>query len=316
MSTAKPPLRIASLLSAATEILYALGLGDQVVGVSHECDYPPGVERKPRLTFSHIDSAAESGQIDEQVRQRVARGEPLYGVDEAALAQLRPDLIVTQAQCDVCAVRYEDVLATVRRIDPTGTINVVSLNPASLADVVADVARIGYAAGAGDAARQLVGRLDARINAVRQATTPLAPHERPRVVLIEWTEPLMVAGNWTPELAEIAGGEYTLARAGSHSGYVDWETIRRYDPQLIVVSACGFDLPRTIREAARLHQLPGWSDLSAVRAGRVWAADGNAYFNRPGPRLVDSLELLGHLTHPERVPSPRVAGSLGWQRIE
>jgi iron complex transport system substrate-binding protein len=292
-------LRIVSLLSSATEILYALGLGDSVVGVSHECDFPAEVVGKPKVSYTNIASDLSSVMIDRQVRELVAAGKPLYEIDVDLLVSLKPDLIVTQAQCDVCAIRYDDVVDTVRSEEALAATKIVALNPQSLGDILADIRRVGAATDRVAAAEQYVSELETRIAAVRDRTGNLPPERRKRVTCIEWIEPLMVAANWTPELVELAGGVQAGAVAGAHSTYTDWESIRTFDPEVIVVLPCGFDLQRTLREATVLRELPGWHDVAAVRAGNVNAVDGNALFNRSGPRIVDSLELLSQLVHPE-----------------
>lgn len=298
-------------------MLFALGLGDRVVAVGHECDWPPEAATRPKVTFSRVDSSQPSGAIDEQVKRMLAAGEPLYGIDARLLAQLQPELIVTQAQCDVCAVRYADVLDLVARTPALAQSRVVALNPMSLADVLADVRRIADAADVAERGRELALCLQQRIDAVIRAIEPLAASERPRTAIVEWTEPLMLAGNWMTELLTLAGGACTLAVAGRHSEYVAWERIVAFDPQAIVVAPCGFGLERSLREAAALSSRPSWRELSAVRDRRVYAVDGNAYFNRSGPRLVDSLEILAHLLHPDRVPRPSWANEPNppWQAV-
>ncbi|REK09930.1 MAG: cobalamin-binding protein [Planctomycetota bacterium] len=298
------PKRIASLISSATEMLYLLGLGERVVGVSHECDFPPEVHAKPRLTRSLVEATAASGEIDAQVRSLAAEQSALYAIDVDKLAELAPDLIVTQAQCDVCAVRYEDVVAAVRERPSLAESQVLALNPAHLADVFDDIRRIGKAAGVEATAADVVAGLQARVDRVRSTTADLSAGEVPRVACLEWIEPPMLAANWMPELIAWAGGRCPLVVAGQHSTYADWEQIVRFDPQVIVVMPCGFDLERTVAEAAPLAAFPKWQTLSAVRDHRVFAVDGNAYFNRSGPRLVDSLEILAHLFHPERFEPP------------
>jgi iron complex transport system substrate-binding protein len=298
------PARIASLLSSATEILYGLGVGDRVVAVSHECDYPSDATNKPRATFSRIDSQQASETIDSQVKQQLAVGEPLYEVDWSLLETLRPDLIVTQAQCDVCAVRYRDVIDTVQSNSCFQNTNVVALNPNSLDDVLADIEKVGTHAGEPDTAAQFVHELRLRIDRVNTTTSSLTTDERPRVVCIEWVEPMMLAGNWMPELIEMAGGRCELAVGGTHSSYAKWPDVVAYDPQVIVVAPCGFDLPRSLHEAHSLTEILNWKEMSAVRAGQVYVVDGNAYFNRSGPRLVDSLEILARLFHPSRCDLP------------
>jgi iron complex transport system substrate-binding protein len=296
--------RIVSLLSSATEMLFTLGLGDCVLAVSHECDWPPEVAVKPRATFSHVDSSQSSAAIDEQVKRTLAAGEPLYGIDGELLAQLRPDLIVTQAQCDVCAIRYDDVVDLVATMPSISSARIVALNPVSLDDVLGDIQRVAEAAGVRDRGLEVVAILGARIDRVRRATEPLSAAQRPRTVVVEWTEPLMLAGNWMPELVELAGGTCPLAVAGRHSECIEWEHVVAFDPEAIVVAPCGFGLERSEREAKLLKSRPHWNEIAAVGAGRVFVVDGNAYFNRSGPRLVESLEILAHLLQPARVARP------------
>lgn len=304
--------RIASLLAAGTEILYGLGLGHQVIAVSHECDWPREACDKPRVTFSSVAANASSKTIDDQVRDMLSTGQPLYGIDEQALVALAPDLIVTQAQCDVCAVRYEDVLSVVEAHSELRGARIVALNPQSFSDVFGDIERIARAAACAVAATPYAESLRQRVEQVRSHTCDLQLGERPRVACVEWIEPLMLAGNWVPELIDIAGGTYELVKPGQHSPYVPWKDVVRFDPEVVVISACGFDLVRTVQEAARLRELSGWTDLAAVRSGRVFALDGNAYFNRSGPRLVDSLELLAHLLHPRSFDEPNQSREQVW----
>jgi iron complex transport system substrate-binding protein len=294
--------RIVSLLSSATEILYLLGLGDRVVGVSHECDFPLEATTKPRVTRSHVNSSAGSLAIDEQVKSLLAEDAPLYEIDVPQLVELAPDLIVTQAQCDVCAVRYEDVLAAVAREPALQQARVVALNPHSLEDVLADIHRVAAAVDQPDISDRVVTNLRKRIDAVREQTVVLSAIQRPRVACIEWTEPLMLAANWMPELVDIAGGKHDLTQPGVHSQYSQWADLVRYNPQVVVVMPCGFDLARSLAEAASLSQRPGWKELEAVRTGRIYAVDANSYFNRSGPRLVDSLEMLASFMHPALFP--------------
>ncbi|MBW3598829.1 MAG: cobalamin-binding protein, partial [Planctomycetes bacterium] len=277
------PRSIVSLLSSATEMLYMLGLGDRIAAVSHECDYPPEAAEKPRGTICRIDAAAPSGAIDEEVRRRIRQGLPLYEIDVDLLVRLRPDLIVTQAQCDVCAVRFEDVTAAVSSTPELAATRVVPLNPASLDDVLRDIRRIGEAAGCPGRAEEVVADLQRRIARVQAATRDIPSHQKPRVACIEWIEPLMLAGNWMPQLLDLAGAAPGPTTAGEHSRYHAWQEVIDFQPEVIVVMPCGFDLPRTIQEAAALREQPGWSDLPAVRNSRVFAVDGNAYFNRAGP---------------------------------
>ena len=309
-----PPPRIASLLASATEILYGIGLGDQVVAVSHECDYPVGVEVKPQVTYSHVDSLKSSSEIDEQVKTTCGSGQPLYSVDENKLRTLRPDLIVTQAQCDVCAVRFEDVVEMVRMHDEFSSTQVVALNPMSLEDVFQDIKRVGAATNSVSAAQSFVDGLRSRVSSVRSKTVNLTADHRPRVACFEWIEPLMLGANWMPELVELAGGRHGLTKSGQHSTQAEWEDLVGFDPELIVVMPCGFDLERTIAESQSLPERANWQSLQAVRNGRVFAVDGNAFFNRSGPRLVDSLEILAHLIHPDRFDPPQLSPT-PWIRL-
>lgn len=292
-------MRIASLLSSGTEMLFGLGLGPQVVAVSHECDFPAEVERLPRATRSRVDSSRPSGAIDEQVKALLAAGEPLYEVDRELLARLSPELIVTQAQCDVCAVRYQDVLDAVAAEPQLAGTRVVALNPMSIGDVLADIERLGEATGRREAAAEYVAALRGRLRAVEARVGEIPVELRPRVACIEWIEPLMLAGNWMPELIELAGGRSLLTEPGRHSPYVRWEDLRAAEPDAILVAPCGFDLARTRIEALALERLPGWHELSAVRSGCVHLLDGNAYFNRSGPRLVESVEMVAEILHPK-----------------
>jgi len=310
-------MRIVSLISSGTEILFGLGLGEQVVAVSHECDYPAAVQTLPRATCSLIDSSQSSGQIDEQVKSLAAQGQALYGIDADLIDRLQPDLIVTQAQCDVCAVRYADVAELVESRPGLRHTRVVALSPQSLFDVLADIRRLGEATGTAPAATWMVERLSERVSRISGALTDLPVVKRPRVGCIEWIAPLMAAGNWTPELIERAGGRSGLDAAGRHSDYVTWDEIRDFDPEVLLVAPCGFDLARSRTEAEQLRDLPQFSTLSAVRHGRAYVLDGNAYLNRSGPRLVESLELLASLIHPETFPSPagELAEGRAWSQM-
>ncbi len=279
-------------------MLFVLGLGEQVVAVSHECDWPPECTQLPRVTRSNVNSAAENGAIDHQVRDLMAAGKPLYEIDVVRLAELRPDLIVTQAQCDVCAVRHADMLAAIQNQPQLHGATILSLNPQSLGDVLNDILRIGRAAGIMDRAQQIVANLRLRIEQVQAKTSQIPRANWPRVAIIEWTEPLMLSGNWVPELLEIAGGRCELTKAGQHSQCHSWAELVEFDPQAIIVCPCGFNLDRARIEVQMLSLRTGWKNLSAVKTGRVFPIDGNAYFNRPGPRLVESLEILSQLLHP------------------
>jgi iron complex transport system substrate-binding protein len=289
--------RIVSLLSSATEIVYALGLGEQVLAISHECDWPPEATHKPRATSSVVDSSRPSGEIDQQVKQLYEAGEPLYAIDVELIRSLRPNLIVTQAQCDVCAVRFDDVRALVESQPELTETRLLSLEPNRLDDIFRDIALVGEATGRRQEAKDFVTALRNRVAVVQAAAAlQVAKLGRPkRVALIEWTDPIMLAANWNPELVTLAGGDCPLTPVGEASRYHSWDEVRQFDPEIMVIAPCGFALERAIVEAAGLERLPGWSETSAARENRVYAMDGNAYLNRSGPRIVDTLEILAEL---------------------
>jgi iron complex transport system substrate-binding protein len=297
-------LRIASLLASGTEIVHLLGQTQQLVAISHECDYPRSILDRPRVTSARITNELSSQQIDTQVREASVAAESLYTIDVETLAAQRPDVIITQAQCDVCAVRYEDVVEAVasqRRLQGT---RVVALNPTTLDEILADVINVGRAIGCEAEAAHEVARLEERINTVRRQTEVIPLEDRPSVMCVEWIEPLMAAANWMPALVELAGGENVLTTPASHSSYTAWDDVLAADPQVVVFAPCGFDLRRTLQEWSLLAEKPGWNRISAVEHDRVYAADGNAYFNRSGPRIVESLEILAHLIHPRYCTPP------------
>ena len=308
-----PPQRIASLLASSTELLYALGLGERVVAISHECDFPPQAMQKPRVTRARITNELSSRAIDDQVRETFSAGGSLYEIDSELLTSLQPDLIVTQAQCDVCAVRYADVIDLVDSQPSLRGTPVVALNPSSLDEIFGDIRQVAAAAGVRARGDDLIDRLESRVRRIREKTTDIPSADRPRVACIEWLEPMMIAANWIPELVKLAGGDYRLARPGVHSVYGRWEDVIAYDPQVLAVMPCGFDLARTLVEAPALRQLPGWEQLSAVRDEHVHLLDGNAYFNRSGPRMVESLEILAHLIQPASFDRPKLAEP--WDRV-
>jgi iron complex transport system substrate-binding protein len=287
--------RIVSLIASATEIVCALGRHDWLVGRSHECDFPPDVTALPALTVPKFEVEGTSAEIDARVQQIVRDGLSVYRVDGEALKALEPDMIVTQDHCQVCAVSLSDVEAAT--CTWTGRpVAILSLKPDSLADVYADIRRVAAGLDAQVAGEALVRDMTERIAAV---SARVAGRPRPRVAFIEWVEPLMAGGNWMPELVELAGAENLLSAAGKHSPWITWEAIRAADPDAILVAPCGFDIARSLADMPTLTARPGWADLAAVRAGRVAIADGNAYFNRPGPRLVETLEILAEFLHPE-----------------
>lgn len=289
---------IVSTLASGTEIVCALGLESRLVGISHECDFPPSVLDRPRVTRTIIDDSKSSDAIDRQVKGAVARGDSLYVVDEDRLASLQPDVIITQSHCDVCAVSDRDISRVVERVDVLKCASVVSLDPTSLESVIDDVRRVGRGVGEESAAGELVAALASRIRRVRERAGSIAKRERIRVACIEWIEPLMIAANWMPELIANCGGACDLTSAGDRSSFTHWDDVRAFDPEVIVVMPCGFPLDRALEESRSLRTIDGWSGMTAVREGRVFAVDGNAYFNRSGPRLVDSQEMLAGIIYP------------------
>ncbi len=296
-------MRVVSLLPSATEIVYALGV--EPVGVSHECDHPPAAADRPAVNFSRVDPEASSEEIDEQVRAAEREHGGVYGIHVDVLDDLDPDLIVTQGICDVCAVDEVVVEDAVDEIDADP--EVLTTDPHSLADVFDDVERVGAAMGREDRGREVVADLRDRVAAVRGRTADLDDDERPRTAILDWLEPPMVAGHWVPEMVEIAGGTYGMAEPGDRSRPREWTDVREYDPEVLVAGPCGFDLEQTRENLGDLTDRPGYGDLTAVREGRAWAVDGHSLLNRPGPRLVDTLETLAGVLHPDRFPDPPAA---------
>lgn len=296
MSAAGAPPRIVSLLPAATEIVGALGLMDALVGVSHECDHPREAEGKPQVTHCEIHGGAlPSGEIDRWVSETLTRTGTLYTMDEPMMRRLRPEVILTQRLCDVCAVGYDSVSAFALTLP--GPPRVVNLEPATLSDIFDDIRRVAAAAGVPGRAEDVVAALQARVDAVRARA--LQAHRRPRCLVLEWIDPPFASGHWNPELVEIAGGEEPLGAKGRPSRRVTWEDVRRAEPEVLIVACCGFDLERTRRDLPLLRAREGWADLPAVRQGRVHAVDGSHYFARPGPRVVDTLEIVAEVLHPD-----------------
>ena len=287
---------IVSLLPSATEIVYALGLGDRLVGVTHECDYPEAARHKPQLTSSALPPAAGSAEIDRHVRASLHTGSSLYALDASALERLAPGLIITQELCAVCAVSYEIVARAARRV--SGDPRVVSLEPSSLEDVFSNIVTVGELTDAADAATELVARLRLRL-AKLAAHVALATGPRPRVLVLEWSDPPMSGGHWTPGLVELAGGESVLGNPGANSTVLSWGEISAADPDVIIVAPCGFGLEAALTAARELEAGTVWPQLRAVREGRAYALDGNAYVNRPGPRLVDTAELFASIVADE-----------------
>lgn len=289
-------MRIVSLVPAATEIAYAIGAGDDLVAATHDCDYPPAARVLPRITRSTIEPGSDSFSIDVQVRAAVERGESTFHLDPAALAAARPDVLLGQTLCEVCAVTVSQLPTT---LDPAAV--VVPLDGHSLDGILADVARVGAAIGRVDAAAALVAELRSRIARVEAQVARL---RRPTVVCLEWLAPLFNAGHWVPEQVAIAGGEDLLGRPLVPSIDVPWDAMVAADPEFLFLLPCGFDAERAVSEAGVLVARPEWQRLRAVRNGTAYVLDGNAYFSRPGPRVVDGIELLASLLHPGHVTAP------------
>ncbi|MEA2268096.1 MAG: iron complex transport system substrate-binding protein [Solirubrobacteraceae bacterium] len=285
-------MRIVSLVPHATELLFALGLGDDVVAVTHECDFPSAARQLPHVTRDVLPPGLSAGEIDAAVRERTQEGKAIYELDEARLRDLEPDLIVTQALCAVCAVSYDDVVKVAERIPSLP--KVVALDPTTLGEAMGDIRTIAQATGARDAALDLVSRQRARIDRVRIAVKGA---ERVPVAAIEWFDPVFIAGHWTPQLIDLAGGHDVLGFAGEHSEELAWELVAAARPEVVLAIPCGYDAERARDEALRFAE-----PLARVGARRTVALDASAYFSRPGPRLVEGLELLAHVLHPDLVP--------------
>jgi iron complex transport system substrate-binding protein len=281
--------RVVSLLPSATEIAVALGLAEQLLGRSHECDYPRWVKALPVLTSTKLEKGLTSGEIDARVQEIVRQGLSVYAVDAEKLRALKPDVILTQSQCAVCAVTPADLEQALSAWVGTAP-ELLSLAPDDLGDVWGDIGRVGAAVGETDRAAEVVAELRLRMAGLEERARRRGI--RPRIAAIEWIEPLMAAGNWVPELIEIAGGEPLFAAAGQHSPWLEWKALLAADPDMIVMMPCGYRVPQTMIEMAPLAYRQDWRSLRAVREGRVFVTDGQYFFNRPGPRLVESAEII------------------------
>jgi iron complex transport system substrate-binding protein len=291
-----PSSRVISLLPAATEIVASLGMLDSLLAVSHECDYPEEVSPKPRVTHCEIHGAGlPSAEVDRWVRDRLRSSGTLYTMDEDLVRRLRPDAILTQRLCDVCAVNYGSVARFAATLP--GPPRVVSLEPSILGDILRDIRTVGELLGVPERAEAVLASLGARIEAVRERA---AGAPRRRCVLIEWIDPPFSAGHWGPELVDIAGGVEPIGRSGSDSVAIPWDAIVQAAPEVLVLACCGYSVERTLADLPILRLRPGFEELPAVRDGEVYVVDGSAYFSRPGPRIVDSLEILAEILHPER----------------
>jgi iron complex transport system substrate-binding protein len=295
-------MRIASLVPSATEMLFALGLGDCVVGVTHECDYPPESRSRPHLTRTVLPPGLSAAEIDTKVKATISEGRALYALDTELLAELNPDLIVTQAVCDVCAVDYRDVVEVADRLPAQP--RVISQDPSTLAEMLEELIRLGEATGAEAQAHELRGELEGRLATVRAAVSGTSAL---RVVALEWLDPPFVGGHWMPEMISIAGGEDVAGPPGLDSPEVRWGELSGLNPDVVIAMPCGWYV-----DEARTEVMRQWSRIEALRASRVFAVDAASTFSRPGPRLVDGVELLGHLLHPDLVDPP---GTIGFAEV-
>lgn len=305
-----PMPRVVSLIASATEIVCALDFEGQLVGRSHECDFPPAVQKLPAVTEPKFAIEGSSAEIDRRVKETLEQSVSVYHVDAEKLRQLKPDVIVTQSHCDVCAVSEKDVERAVRGWTDAKP-RVVTLSPNRLEDVWSDIRKVADALDVPQRGEELVAALRKRMTAIAEKTRAL--RNWPTVVCIEWIEPLMAAGNWMPELITMAGGMHPFGKAGKHAPRMSWEGLVEKDPEVIVILPCGWDIARTMQDMAALTAKPEWPRLQAVHTGRVYLADGNQYFNRPGPRLVESLEILAEILHPDVFRFGHEG--TGWQRF-
>ena len=289
-------MRVISLIPSATEIVAALGCADQLVGRSHECDFPESVKKLPICTAPRLDLSGSSADIDKRVKDALKTAIAVYEVDAELLEALDPDVIITQSQCEICAVSLKDVETAV--CDWTGkNVQIVSLEPMSLNDVFEDIKRVAAALNVETAGEGLIKNMKGRISAIQEKTKNLPTH--PRIACIEWTEPMMAAGNWVPEMVAIAGGQDPLGKAGEHSPWMGWDELLEAKPDVVAFMPCGYDLTRTKSETDSVVNEPQWQELPAVKQGRTYITNGSDFFNRPGPRLIESLEILAEILHPE-----------------
>jgi iron complex transport system substrate-binding protein len=292
-----PHKKIVSLLAATTEIVCALGLEQSLVGVSHECDYPESIKKLPKCSDVRFIPGASSLEIDKKVKEILTDALSVYTVNKDIIQQLNPDIVLTQTQCEVCAVSLKDVeLALDSLLDKHAEI--ISVQPNTLGDIFKDITLIAEKLDVPEAGLSLIESLEERIDIIRHKLQFMA--DKPTVACIEWMEPLMVAGNWLPEMVEIAGGRPVLAVNGKHSPFITWETLQAENPDVIIITPCGFDIERTLKEIDVILSLPGFAELKAVKNNRLYIADGNQYFNRSGPRIVDSIEILAEIIYPKQ----------------
>jgi iron complex transport system substrate-binding protein len=291
-------MRICTLLPSATEICYALGLGDSVLGVTHECDFPPEAREKRVVVTSRLPHTTDSAEIDRLLTEFTARGESIYRVDAEALREIDPDLIITQDLCHVCAASPDDLAAALSKLPRAP--KVLSLDPHTLSDVWDNVIAVGAATHCQKAAENLVAYLKDKVSSVRRAVQPfIASHPRPRIACLEWLNPVFNAGHWVPEMVALAGGDDVLAQAGKPSVRVEWQQVFAAQPDVILISPCGYGLTQAMEEFSRLPLPEGWNDMPAVKSGRVYVTDANSYLSRPGPRLAEGVAILAKALHPD-----------------
>ncbi len=298
-------MRIASLLPSATEIVCALGLTDHLVGISHDCDYPPEIRSKPVLSEAIVTTALPSGVIDARIRAQIHKGKSVYHLDEAQLAALTPELILTQELCEVCAPSYTLVQEAAKVLE--GEAKLVSLEPLGFADILDNILLVGELTGTQARAQALVTKLRIRIDRVKSKVSGLST---PRVICLEWLDPIFIAGHWVPEMVALAGGRDLLGRARQPSFVVGWDAVQEAAPEVVILMPCGFDIPRIRAEMGFLKDRPGWERLPAVRSKQVYLTDASSYFSRPGPRVVDGMEILATILHPEVFAHDLPAGAL------
>ncbi len=302
--------KIVTLLASATEIVCALGFENSIVARSHGCDYPPSILKLPVCTETRVDTQKSSSEIDKQIKTIIGKGLSVYQVNSKFLKHLQPDVIVTQTQCEVCAVSPKDLDQALQEWMGNKP-SLISLEPNSLKDVWTDIKNVASSLGAKDRGKLLVSQLLTKMEEINKKTSVLGL--QPRVACIEWIDPLMAAGNWIPELVSMAGGKNVFGIAGQHSPWISWELLRDKDPEIILFLPCGYDMQKTRQNLSVLTKKSDWIDLSAVKNNQVFLADGSQYFNRPGPRLVESLEILSEILHPSSF-STKFEGS-GWERL-
>lgn len=298
-------MRIVSLYPAATEIVCGLGLQSSLVGVSHECDFPAEIQSLPRVTRCLIPADATSGEIDRIVSERMAQQLPLYEVDRPRLLELKPDLVITQSLCRVCAINENDI---VEALDPAHPTQIKALSATTLAEVLESIETLGFLVERVAKAREIINALNDRVSQVQAAIK--ASQAKPRVVMLEWLDPLFSAGHWSPELIRLAGGEEVLGEAGQLSRKIDWQDVIQARPDVLLIACCGYSIERTKVDMDHLVSRSGFAELPAVRGGRVFLGDGNAFFNRPGPRLVDTLEMVAECLHPESFYTSQIKNKL------